>query len=85
MIGGRVFVRRTVPHHTASYLAGLGGRIITIVIVISSLCAFRRARDGEAKGGADWQRSRWLDAKFEVRGGKCDLRQQQREKREVSG
>ena len=39
-----------------------------------SLRAFRRARDGEAQGGVDWKRSRWPDAKFEVAGAKCDLR-----------
>ena len=50
-----------------------------------SLRAFRRARDGEAKGRVDWKRSRWPDAKFEVTGAKCDLRkEQQREKREDS-
>ena len=37
------------------------------------LRAFRRARDGEAKGRVDWKRSRWLDAKFEMAGAKCAL------------
>ena len=69
MIGGRFFVRGIVIHHTAPYLAGLGGRI-------SSLRAFRRARDGEAKGRVDWKRIRWPDAKFEVTGAKCDLRKE---------
>ena len=41
---------------------------------ISSLRAFRRARDSEAKGRVDWKRSRWPDAKFEVAGAKCALR-----------
>ena len=39
---------------------------IIIIIVISSLRAFRRARNGEAKGVAEWNRSRWLDAKYAV-------------------
>ena len=57
---------------------GLGGRI-------SSLRAFRRARDGAAKGRGSWERIRWPDAKFEVTSAKCDLRnEQQREKREES-
>ena len=43
-------------------------------IIISSLRAFRRARDSEAKGRVDWKRSRWPDAKFEVAGAKCALR-----------
>ena len=42
------------------------------------------ARVGEAKGRVDWKRLRWPVAKFEVSGAKCDLRQQQREKREES-
>ena len=41
---------------------------------ISSLRAFLRAREGEAQGRVDWKRSRWPDAKFEVAGAKCDLR-----------
>ena len=41
---------------------------------ISSLRAFRWARDSEAKGRVDWKRSRWPDAKFEVAGAKCALR-----------
>ena len=49
--------------------------------LISSLRAFRRARDGEAKGPVDWKRSRWPDAKFEVTGAKCDLRKKPREGR----
>ena len=44
------------------------------IIIISSLRAFRRARDSEAKGRVDWKRSRWPDAKFEVAGAKCALR-----------
>ena len=45
MIGGRVFVRGIALHHTAPYLARLGGRI-------QSLRAFRRAeprRTGKTK------------------------------------
>ena len=50
-----------------------------------SLRAFRRARDGAAKGRGSWERIRWPDAKFEVTSAKCDLRnEQQREKREES-
>ena len=53
--------------------------------IISSLRAFRRARDGEAQGRVDWKRNGWPDAKFEVTSAKCDLRnEQQREKREES-
>ena len=38
-----------------------------------------------AKGRGRWERIRWPDAKFEVAGAKCDLRnEQQREKREES-
>ena len=56
-----------------------------IIIVISSLRAFRRARDGAAKGRGSWERIRWPDAKFEVTSAKSDLRnEQQREKREES-
>ena len=56
-----------------------------IVTIISSLRAFRRARDGDAKGGGRWERIRWPDVKLEVTGAKCDLRnEQQREKREES-
>ena len=52
---------------------------------ISSLRAFRRAREGAAKGRGSWERIRWPDAKFEVTSAKCDLRnEQQREKREES-
>ena len=59
--------------------------IMLIIIIISSLRAFRRARDGAAKGRGSWERIRWPDAKFEVTGAKCDLRnEQQREKREES-
>ena len=47
---------------------------MTIIIIISSLRAFRRARDGEAKGRVDWKVIRWPDAKFEMAGAKCDLR-----------
>ena len=55
------------------------------VFFISSLRAFRRARDGAAKGRGSWERSRWPDAKFEVTSAKCDLRiEQQPEKREES-
>ena len=51
---------------------------------ISSLRAFRRARDG-AKGRGSWERVRWPDTKFEVTSAKSDLRnEQQREKREES-
>ena len=39
-----------------------------------SLRAFRRARDGVAKGRSSWGRSRWPDAKIEGTGAKCDLR-----------
>ena len=57
--------------------------IIIIIIIISSLRAFRRAREGAAKGRSSWVRSRWPDAKIEGTGAKCDLRnEQQREKRE---
>ena len=78
MIGGRFFVRGIAFHHTVFYLAGLGDRI-------SSLRAFRRARDGAAKGRGSWERIRWPDAKFEVTSAKCDLRNEQlREKREES-
>ena len=53
--------------------------------LISSLRAFRRARDGAAKGGGSWEKIRWPDAKFEVTSAKCDLgNEQQREKREES-
>ena len=48
--------------------------IIIIIFIISSFRAFRRARDSEAKGRVDWKRSRWPDAKFEVAGAKCALR-----------
>ena len=42
-------------------------------------------RDGEAQGRVDWKRDGLPDAKFEVTGAKCDLRnEQQREKREES-
>ena len=58
---------------------------IVVIIFISSLRAFRRARDGAAKGRGSWERIRWPDAKFEVAGAKNDLRHdQQREKREES-
>ena len=51
--------------------------------IIQSLRAFRRARDGAAKGRGSWERRRWPDAKFEVASAKSDLRnEQQREKRE---
>ena len=54
-------------------------------LLLSSLRAFRRARDGEAQGRVDWKRDGLPDAKFEVTGAKCDLRnEQQREKREES-
>ena len=43
--------------------------MIIIVIIISSLRAFRRARDGAAKGRGSWERIRWPDAKYEVAGG----------------
>ena len=60
--------------------------IIIIIIdndIISSLRAFRRAREGAAKGRSSWGRRRWPDAKIEGTGAKCDLRnEQQREKRE---
>ena len=47
--------------------------------------AFRRARDGAAKGRGCWERVRWPDAKSEVTSAKSDLRnEQQREKREES-
>ena len=56
-----------------------------IHVIISSRRAFRQARDGDAKGRGCWERIRWPDAKFEVTGAKCDLRnEQQREKREES-
>ena len=42
--------------------------------VISSLRAFRRARDSAAKCREDWKRSRWPDAKFEVAGAKRAVR-----------
>ena len=51
--------------------------IILIIIIISSLRALRRARDGAAKGRGSWERIRWPDAKFEVTGAKCDLRNEQ--------
>ena len=73
MTEGWVFVS-SKPHGTTRPLLeprGLGGRI---TIIISSLRAFRRARDREAKGRVDWKQSRWLDAKFEVAGAKCALR-----------
>ena len=47
--------------------------LVIIVLTIPSLRAFRPARDSEAKGRVDWQRSRWPEAKFEVPGAKCDL------------
>ena len=56
-----------------------------MTFIISSLRAFRRARDGEAQGRVDWKRNGWPDAKIEVTSAKCDLRnEQQREKREES-
>ena len=59
--------------------------IIFFTIIISSLRAFRRAREGAAKGRSSWVRSRWPDAKIEGTGAKCDLRnEQQRGKREES-
>ena len=62
----------------APYLAGLGGWML-------SLRAFRRARDGAAKGRGSWERIHWPDAKFEVTSANGDLRnEQQREKREES-
>ena len=57
--------------------------IIIVSIIISSLRALRRARDGAAKGRRSWERIRWPDAKFEVTSAKSDLgNEQQREKRE---
>ena len=54
-------------------------------MIILSLRAFRRARDGAAKGRGSWERIRWPDAKFEVTSAKCDLgNEQQPEKREES-
>ena len=50
---------------------------VIIIIIISSLRAFRRARDGAAMGRGSWGRSRWPDAKFVVAGAKCDLRNEQ--------
>ena len=41
---------------------------------ISSLPAFRQARDREAQRRVDWKRNRWPDAKFEVAGAKYALR-----------
>ena len=42
-------------------------------------------RDGAAKGRGSWERSRWLDAKFQVASANSDLgNEQQREKREES-
>ena len=53
--------------------------------MIQSLRAFRRARDGDAKGRGSGKRIRWPDAKVEVTGAECDLRkEQQRERREES-
>ena len=59
--------------------------IFIILLLISSLRAFRRAREGAAKGRSSWGRRRWPDAKIEGTGAKCDLRnERQREKREES-
>ena len=45
----------------------------------------KRIRHGKAQGRVDWKRDGLPDAKFEVTGAKCDLRnEQQREKREES-
>ena len=45
--------------------------------------AIVRSQNGAAKGRGCWERSRWPDAKFEVRSAKSALRnEQQREKRE---
>ena len=45
--------------------------------------AIVRSQNGAAKGRGCWERSRWPDAKFEVRSAKSDLRsEQQRKKRE---
>ena len=51
--------------------------IIIINIIISSLRAFRRARDGAAKGRGCWERIRWPVAKFEVTSAQSDLRKDQ--------
>ena len=45
--------------------------------------AIVRSQNGAAKGRGCWERSRWPDAKFEVRSAKSALRNEQpREKRE---
>ena len=44
---------------------------------ISSLRAFRRARDSERTGRVDWKWSPWFDAKFEVTSSQSSLRNEQ--------
>ena len=64
---GRLPVARQDNTAHGSFLAGLGSRIHPIR-------AFRRARDGAAKGRVCWELVRWLDAKFEVTSARSDLR-----------
>ena len=48
--------------------------ILFIITIVESLRAFRRARDGAAKGRGRWERIRWPDSKFEVAVARCALR-----------
>ena len=51
--------------------------LFIIIVIISTLRAFRRARDGAAKGRGSWERARWLGAKFEATSAKSDMRNEQ--------